>query len=150
MAGYYNPYNFYQNNYPNANNMSFSPYNTTLKPMEWVEGEVAAKAYQMPAGLPANQPIPLWDSTDTVIYLKSWSPMGFPNPLQKLRYEMPEQQQTLPGQSGNVQNSPAPENQNGTNYVTKDDFEYFRNELREIKEALSRQNMKNQRYKQEG
>ena len=54
----------------------------------WVDGEVGAKAYQIPAGLPANQPIALWDTNDTVIYLKSTNPMGMPNPLQKAHYRL--------------------------------------------------------------
>ena len=35
--------------------------------LKWVDGEVGAKAYQMPAGWPANQPIALWDSNDCII-----------------------------------------------------------------------------------
>lgn len=100
MPNYYNPYNFYpasymQNMYPQMQQpvqQSFAQApQQGPKMMEWVEGEVGAKAFQMPMGWPANSPIPLWDSTDTVIYLKSWGPMGIPNPMQKLRYEMPEQ-----------------------------------------------------------
>ena len=56
----------------------------------WVDGEVGAKAFQMPNGWTANQPIALWDTNDTVIYLKSINPMGMPNPLQKIRYQMEE------------------------------------------------------------
>ena len=56
--------------------------------IKWVDGEVGAKAYQMPAGWPPNQPIDLWDTNDTVIYLKSINPMGMPNPLQKVHYEL--------------------------------------------------------------
>ena len=56
--------------------------------IKWVDGEVGAKAFQMPAGWPPNQPIDLWDTNDTVIYLKSINPMGMPNPLQKARYEL--------------------------------------------------------------
>lgn len=149
MPNYYNPYNFYPASYINGG-ASFAPYatpqlpipqqsyaqGTTPKPMEWVEGEVGAKAFQMPAGWPANQPIPLWDSTDSVIYLKSWSQMGIPNPLQKLKYEMPESQTppTLPGgQSGSAEPS---------NFVTKEDLESMKNELREL--------IRNNRYNSQG
>lgn len=58
--------------------------------IKWVDGEVGAKAYQMPSGWPANIPIALWDTNDTVIYLKSINPMGMPNPLQKARYVLEE------------------------------------------------------------
>lgn len=54
----------------------------------WVDGEVGAKAYQMPQGWPANQPIALWDTNDMVVYLKSTNPMGMPNPLQKAYYKL--------------------------------------------------------------
>ena len=60
----------------------------------WVDGEVGAKAYQLPQGWPANTPMPLWDTNDTIIYLKSTNPMGMPNPLQKIYYRMEETQQT--------------------------------------------------------
>lgn len=56
----------------------------------WVDGEVGAKAFQMPAGWPANTPIALWDTNDTVIYLKSINQMGMPNPLQKAHYQLEE------------------------------------------------------------
>ena len=85
----------------------------------------------MPNGWPANSPIPLWDSTDTVIWLKSWGPMGIPNPMQKLRYEMPENQSQAVltnGQSG------ANEPPDMSQYVTKKDLEeIIRKELRDIR-----------------
>ena len=145
MPNYYNPYNFYPATY--ANQMGYSgvpmqnpqmpqqsyaaPVQQGPKMMEWVEGEVGAKAFQMPNGWPANSPIPLWDSTDTVIYLKSWGPMGIPNPMQKLRYEMPEQQNQallMSGDNGNGQSG----HQDMSQYVTKQDFERLKNEIRNM------------------
>lgn len=131
MPNYYNPYNFFPATYPQQ---SYAPQNPQMsmtppqqqKAMEWVEGEVGAKAFQMPQGWPANQPIPLWDSTDTIIWLKSWSPMGIPNPMQKLKYEMPQQSQNqVMLQSGNMSGATNPE------YITKEDFEAFKAEVRE-------------------
>ena len=145
MPNYYNPYNFYPATY--ANQMGYSgmpmqqmsqmpqqsysaPVQQGPKMMEWVEGEVGAKAFQMPNGWPANSPIPLWDSTDTVIYLKSWGPMGIPNPMQKLRYEMPEQQNQAMLMSGNNGSN---EGQSGhpdmSQYVTKQDLENIKKEM---------------------
>lgn len=141
MPNYYNPYNFYPASYMQQNpysamqqpvQQSFAQSQQGPKMMEWVEGEVGAKAFQMPMGWPANSPIPLWDSTDTVIYLKSWGPMGIPNPMQKLRYEMPDQQNQAMlmsgnnGYSGNSQNSQPDMSQ----FVTKQDFEELKKELR--------------------
>lgn len=152
MPNYYNPYNFYPASYPVAGGASFNPYMNNaavtavsqqpyaasgpMKVMEWVEGEVGAKAYQKPAELPANQPIPLWDSTDTVIYLKSWSPMGIPNPMQKLRYEMPEPQNAM-----TLQNN-AQSGATNSDFATKDDLNSLRDEIRGLKDMLS--NRRNQ------
>ena len=93
----------------------------------WVDGEVGAKAYQMPSGWPSNQPIALWDTNDTVIYLKSTNPMGMPNPLQKARYVLEEYKQTGVGKtaiaSGDAQDM--------SEYVKKDDMERMKHELME-------------------
>lgn len=148
MPNYYNPYNFYPVSYmQNANpgySQSMLPTQQTAGPkmMEWVEGEVGAKAYQMPNGWPANSPIPLWDSTDTVIYLKSWGPMGIPNPMQKLRYEMPEQQNAmlLNGASGSDQ-TPVDMSQ----YVTKQDLDKI---LAELKKTNSGTNQNGSNFQQ--
>ena len=105
----------------------------------WVDGEVGAKAYQLPSGWPANTPMPLWDTNDTIIYLKSTNPMGMPNPLQKIHYRMDEQG----GQSGQAYRPAAPALMSGEQdshtgqYVTRDDFEQMKRELREsITEAM--------------
>lgn len=129
IPSYYYPQNNYMSSaYPNmqqpmASNMNPMQQNYTgtsvVRAMEWVEGEVGAKAFQMPTSWPANQPIPLWDSTDTVIYLKSWNPMGIPNPLQKIKYTLPEQQSFLP--SNDVSGTTNPVSME--NYATKDDLE---------------------------
>ena len=96
--------------------------------MIWVDGEVGAKAFQMPPGHPVGTPVALWDTNDQVIYLKSVNQMGMPNPLQKIRYQMEENQQPggyLPA-AGQVSGAAAPD------YVTKEDFNAFRNEMREL------------------
>ena len=145
MPNYWNPNNFYPATY--ANNMYSGNLYPTVQPqmpqqsyaqepvvetMRWVEGEVGAKAFQMPSGWPANKPIPLWDSTDTVIYLKSVNQMGVPNPMQKLRYTIEEQPQQalLNGTSGSNG-----QNQSGVDmsqYVTKHDFDQLRQEIHEM------------------
>lgn len=156
MPNYYNPYNFYPQTYlnqaygmqPQMPQQSYGqqPQNQGPKMMEWVEGEVGAKAFQMPNGWPANSPIPLWDSTDTVIYLKSWGPMGIPNPMQKLRYEMPEQQNHFLGNNGEGgQSGSVNASQMSGNYATKDDLENMKKEIREmISEMKPTNNSNNQ------
>lgn len=66
----------------------------------WVDGEVGAKAYQLPPGWPANTPLALWDTNDTVIYLKSTNGMGMPNPLQVAEYQLRELQPKRSGAAG--------------------------------------------------
>ena len=87
----------------------------------WVDGEVGAKAYQLPAGLPANQPVALWDTNDTVIYLKSVNPMGMPNPLQKAHYtlEGTKSGEANRGYSGDAEPP----------YATKDDLNKMKQEI---------------------
>lgn len=110
--------------YPNVPQQSYQMPQQNMLGIQWVDGEVGAKAYQMPQGIPAGTPIALWDTNDQIIYLKSVNQMGMPNPLQKIHYTMDENQMKyLPaGQSG----SPEP------NYVTKEDLDIFKNELREM------------------
>ncbi len=92
--------------------------------IKWVDGEVGAKAYQMPAGWPPNQPIALWDTNDTVIYLKSINPMGMPNPLQKAHYtlEGTKSGEKTSGYSGD-------EKHDMTDYVRKEDLERMKQDL---------------------
>lgn len=91
----------------------------------WVDGEIGAKAYQVPTNWPSGVPIPLWDSNDQVIYLKSMNQVGMPNPLQKIRYTI-EEQPLLPA----VSNASGESSEN--KYVTKADLETLKNELREM------------------
>lgn len=144
MPNYYNPYTtFYPATYqspagysammpaqqPAVQSYAQAP---AQKAMEWVDGEIGARTFQQPSWLPANTPIPLWDSTDTYIYIKSWNPMGIPNPIQKIPYTLPDQQSTMlnlpQGQSGN--NEPQQPLPDMSQYVTKQDLEQFRHELR--------------------
>lgn len=93
----------------------------------WVDGEVGAKAYQMPPGWPCNQPIALWDTNDTVIYLKSTNPMGMPNPLQKAHYRLEEYRNA----SVSVPAPEQPSMPDMSEYVRKDDMERMKQELME-------------------
>lgn len=153
MPQYYNPYNFYPqtytggwgggNSYTGMSSPQIQPIpqmaDTSDLIMKWVEGEVGAKAFNMPAGWPANRPIPLWDSTDTIIWVKSWGPMGIPNPMQKIRYEVPNQQTYFlsggQGQSGDVVTVDGSVSQGQDKYATKDDLNAMRDEIRELLQA---------------
>ena len=114
-------YNYY-NQYPYNMYQPAQSFTQNVKSMEWVDGEVGAKAFQMPQGWPAETPIVLWDNSDKKIYLKSWNQMGMPNPMQELTYEIKERTNPalLPGNiSGDM-----------SQYVTKEDLEQFKQELR--------------------
>lgn len=122
---YYNPY-YPQYNFGYQQNQSYASNN--MKSMEWVDGEVGAKAFQMPAGWPPETPIVLWDNSEKKIYLKSWNQMGMPNPMQELCYEIKER------------TNPAllPSNISGDNmqYATKEDFEQLRQEIQNLSHAM--------------
>ena len=148
MPAYNNPYNSYSYNQPYYGNYNYPQTSTAMpmpaqqsygaqpqpKAMEWVEGEIGAIAFQMPPGWPANTPIPLWDNKDTNIFLKSWNPMGVPNPLQKLHYVIPDSQNMyLPGQSGDGEYSGADKPQQDMSmYATKSDIDALRQEIRNM------------------
>ena len=124
MALYNNPYMPQYGIQPSYQpvQQSYTPPSTQSYPgaIVGVDGEAAARAYQMPAGIPAGVPIALWDTNGQFIYLKSMNPMGMPNPLQKLTYTREENQQPvsmLSGQSGD--------------YVTKADLEKLKKEILE-------------------
>ena len=144
MPSYYNPYNFFPASYAGAYPMQnpqpgipqpSSVIDTDLL-MKWVEGEVGAKAFQMPQGWPVNKPIPLWDTTDTVIWIKSWNQIGAPNPMQKLKYEMQDQPQiTLPAST------------DMSKYVTSEDMEKFKEEIQAL---ISKQNVQNRQNGSQG
>jgi len=137
------PQNSYQQQYSQAMApqyqqpaMSYAQPQQQRVGIEWVDGEVGAKAFQLPAGWPANAPMPLWDTNDTVIYLKSINQMGMPNPLQKVRYTMEEQprmsaamssQAALPSGDMNQQNQPMPDM---SEYVRKDELNQMKEELK--------------------
>lgn len=138
------PQNSYQQQYSQAAmapqyqqpTMSYAQPQQQRVGIEWVDGEVGAKAFQLPVGWPANAPMPLWDTNDTVIYLKSINQMGMPNPLQKVRYTMEEQprmsaamssQAALPSGDMNQQAQPMPDM---SEYVRKDELNQMKEELK--------------------
>jgi len=95
----------------------------------WVDGEVGAKAFQMPKGWPPNQPIALWDTNDTVIYLKSTNPMGMPNPLQKAHYTLEEYRNASGMTSRSGDENRAEIVPDMSEYVRKDDLERMKQDL---------------------
>ena len=77
----------------------------------WVQGEAAAKSYL----IAPNSTVPLWDSEDKIIYLKSADPSGMPS-MKVLEYKI----------RGEEEPKPAPE------YVTKADFDALAEKVKEL------------------
>lgn len=103
--------------------------------IEWVDGEAAAKSYQVPAG--TTKPVALWDTNDTVIYLKSMNPMGMPNPLQKIHYVMDAQEPKYAGrEQARLESGEAEPSHDMTQYVRKDELEAMKDELKEAIESM--------------
>lgn len=132
--GYYMPQTPYLNTQSYAQMPQAYPQMPTApnaQGMIWVDGEIGAKAFQMPAGWPVGTPIALWDINNPIIYLKSINQMGVPSQLYKIHYTMEEQygQKMLP-QSTQQMSGDAQQETN--NYATKDDIEKFKNDIREM------------------
>ena len=122
---------------PMNNQMSYAPPQQQGGPgWIWVDGEIGARAYQIPAGTAPGTTIPLWDTNDMVIYLKSMNAMGMPNPIQKLR-SYPEEDKQQKHMSGDEKPE---EKQDESKFVTKDEFEQMKREIEEILTAPSAQN----------
>lgn len=164
MPNYFNPYGYNGNPMP-FNNQSYGnnpnpqynppqyppqpqqPFNPT---MIWVDGEAAARAYQIPPTHPAGQPIALWDNNEMVIYLKQVDSFGRPTPLKKVYYRIGDDQV-----SGNL---PIPNGQSGSTeqqvdtskFVTKDDFESLKNELRTMMQGQGQNQNSNQNRSERG
>ena len=135
--GYYMPSMYGNQYFPQTNLASNSyappPQQLNAQGIIWVDGEVGAKAYQMPQGWPSGSPIALWDTNDTVIYLKSINPMGMPNQLQKIHYKMDEQPALQAGQMSGSKEE--------VHYATKEDLEQIKNEIRDmLKQNVSQTN----------
>ena len=100
----------------------------------WVDGEIGARAYQIPQGTPPGTTIPLWDTNDMLIYLKSTNAMGMPNPIQRLRYYPEEEKkQALPqGQSGDDKPEKEATHVDESRFVTKEEFEKMKHEIEDM------------------
>ena len=120
-------------NYPNQMAQSYTPQPAQTQGLQWVDGEVGAKAYQMPAGWPANTPIALWDTNDTIIYLKSINPMGMPNPIQKAYYQLEEKRGTMSGRG--EERGKAWDEEMKAMYASKEEIKELREEIARLKKG---------------
>lgn len=122
---YYNQ--FYQNQYVPQN----AQQNNGIT---WVQGENSAKSYPVAAG----QSVLLMDSESPVMYIKSTDQSGVPLPLRVFDYKERSQSTSNARQ------------EQKTNYISRDEFEAFRNEIRaELKQSKTANNYKKQPTKEE-
>lgn len=129
--GMYNPYGMTNNSYgqyPQQSSMqqaSYAPMQTSMG-MVWVDGEAEAKGKQIPAG--ATQ-FAMWDINEPVIYIKSLNPMGIPNPLRKIHYQVEEMQMPMK-QSGTTNLMSSEEEKEDTaQYVKRDELQSIKEEI---------------------
>lgn len=113
--------------------------------LDWVDGEAAARAMQLPAGVTQHA---MWDINEPIIYLKSVNQMGMPNPLRKIRYTVEETQQSGAGQSQAMLTSGETERtapdmtqyirrDETDGFVRKEDMERMKHELLESIQGIS-------------
>lgn len=128
MPNYYNPYpangwqyGAYPNYYTGA---QIQQPQQTPQYMISVDGEMAARAWQMPGNLAPNTIIPLWDLDGQHVYFKSIDAYGRMNPLRKGRIVFDDEPVLL--QQGSQQNTDM------NQYVTKDDFDSLKQELKSM------------------
>ena len=90
-----------------------------------VDGEMAARAWQMPQNLAPGTIIPLWDLDGQHVYFKSTDNFGRINPLRKGRVVFDDEPAI-------EQNLTAGESRTESNFVTREDFEGLRHEIQDM------------------
>lgn len=152
MPQYYNPGLFpVTYSQPVMGGASYSPYmgnsfsvQTPQNYMISVDGEQAARAWQMPGNIAPGTVIPLFDVDGEHVYFKSTDAYGRLNPLRKGRVVLEETPQLPQGQSG----SAAPTvQQDMSQYVTKEDLSSLE---QRIMNALQNNRKQNQQVSQPG
>ena len=126
-------YPSYQQSYASAPmQMSNSP--VPQKPI-MVDGEMAARVFQMPDNWPPMVPLYLWDVSGNVFYIKMLDANGIPLPLQGFDYNRREMT------SGYISGASQPQ-VDMSQFVTKADFEQLRADL--LKSQNQNQSGRNQ------
>ena len=128
----YGAYPIYANTLPQQNSFSVA---SNPQYMINVDGEMAARAWQMPQNLAPNTVIPLWDLDGQHVYFKSVDAYGRINPLRKGTVVFEDEQQNLP-QSQTKSGSEKPDM---SKYVSKDDFDSFKRDVKSIMNDLKQQ-----------
>lgn len=145
MPNYYNPYvynvnagatalpSYYQGYQQPPMNYAAASYGMPANNY-WisVDGEMAARAWQMPSNLPPNTIIPLWDLDGQHVYFKSTDAYGRINPIRKGRVVFDEEPAKI---SENESMASAPtetQTMDSSKYVTKEDFDGLKHEIQDM------------------
>lgn len=118
--------NYFPQFYPSAQPQFMPQSNpqTQTNNLVWVQGENSAKSYPVGAG----QSILLMDSENPVMYIKSTDQSGMPLPLRIFDYQERSQNRTERSQTVA---EPKVE------YISRDEFEAFRDEIKdEIRQTI--------------
>lgn len=143
MPQYWNPNNFYPASYAQQSYMPapMPQQSYAVQPTiaaVWVDGEMEARGKSIPQGVSQFFMV---DVNNQKIYWKSLNQMGMPNPMQTLNFTIEGQQQNLPaGNSGTNYSGYSGDNgQSGhhdmSQYVTKQDLEQLRSEIRQMNQS---------------
>lgn len=100
----------------NTPQVAQAPQQTSSGNLIWVQGEAAAKAYPVVAG----QSVFLMDSEESVFYIKATDQSGMPQPLRIFDYK----------ERTTAQNSPVSVPKASNEYVSRKEFEAFRDDVR--------------------
>lgn len=129
-AMYYPQMNSYgQQQYPvQAPQQPVQSYGIPVKgAIEWVDGEVGARAVQMPQGV--TVPVALWDTNEPVIYVRSMNQMGMPNPMKKIRYTVEEDAPQRSNDMARLTSGETEPKHDMSEYVRKDELAVMKDEL---------------------
>lgn len=112
--------------YQNQPQQSYAPMQPVIpqKPI-FVDGEMAARVFQMPENWPIGVPLYLWDSNGDYFYVKMLGPNGVPAPLQAFYYQRKDPEPTgyISGNQQQIDTS---------QFVTKDDLNKRFDELKDM------------------
>lgn len=112
---------YYQQFQPQPQQPQAQPQN--LGGLIWVQGEAGAKSYLVAP----NNTVQLWDSESQTIYLKSADASGMPS-MKVLDYTIRNSEQPQVAQQVQATDS----------YVTIDEFNWIKSELKRVKDELSK------------
>ena len=97
--------------------------------MLWVQGIEGAKAYLLAPG----RTLPLWDSEEQCIYIKSTSPTGIPQPLTILDYTIRQPKEEIEEAQPQIDMG---------QFVSKEEFEELKEMISDLKDRVSASSQK--------